>query len=218
MATDIKSLKDKQDSLVVMARDAAVLAAPYGTVIPAGITTDPVGNLMSLPSGWGSVGELDQQAGITITPDLQTAEVHGYGSMGARRVVVTKETVTVGFTAQESRALNLEMFWGGDFKNKTPDANGEVVVKRGYESTLKYWSLLIIGQDDNEFGRVLDYWVFPKVTITSKEAVKLGQEEALVYPLTFTAFEDATYGGYVGVGQAGVGFTATALTAGYDNT
>lgn len=218
-ATDILSLKDKNDPLVIMARDAAVIATPYGQgVIPSAITTNPQGDVMAMPVGWRSVGELDQKTGITITPDLKTVDVRGYGSLGPRRVVPTEENVTLSFGAQESKALNLEMFWDIDFSAATPDANGEVLVKKGYSSKLKYWSIIIIGQDETENGTVLPYWIFPKVSVTKKDAIKLGMEDALVYPLTFTAFEDPTFGGYIGIGHAGAGFAATAAAAGFDAT
>ena len=218
MATDIKSLKEKFDPLVIMARDAVVLAAPYGTTIPSGITTAPDGTVMSMPPGWRSAGELDQKTGLTITPDLKTVEVRGYGSLGPRRVVPTEENVTLSFGAQESKALNLEMFWGTNFSDVQPNANGETLVKKGYSGALKYWSLIVIGQDENEFGLVLPYWQFPKVTVTKKDAIKLGMEDALVYPLTFTAFEDEAYGGFVGIGHAGAGFVATSAAGGFDGS
>lgn len=217
-STDIKSLKDKNDPLVLMARDAAVIATPYGQgTIPDAITTNPNGDVMALPSGWRSAGELDQKTGITITPDLKTVDIRGYGSLGPRRVVPTEENVTLSFGAQESRALNLEMFWDTEFEG-SQDINGESLVKKGYSSKLKYWSLIVIGQDETEFGTVLPYWIFPKVSVTKKDAIKLGMEEALVYPLTFTAFEDSTYGGYIGIGHAGAGFAATAAAAGFSAT
>lgn len=219
MATTIKSLKEKNDPLVIMARDACVLATRYGSgTIPAAITTNPAGDVMALPANWHSLGELDQKSGITITPDLKTVDVRGYGSLGPRRVVPTEENVTLGFTAQESRALNLEMFWDTDFAGQTADVNGEVVAKKSYTSNLSYWSLIVIGQDENEYGTVLPYWVFPKVSVTKKDAIKLGMEDALVYPLTFTAFEDENYGGYIGIGHAGAGFAAIAGDAGFDQT
>ena len=78
--------------------------------------------------------------------------------------------------------------------------------------------LIVIGQDENEFGPVLPYWQFPKVTVTKKDAIKLGMEDALVYPLTFTAFEDEAYGGFVGIGHAGAGFVATSAAGGFDGS
>lgn len=217
MATNIVSLKDKFDPLVFMGRDACVLATKWGVgTIPEGITTDPAGNLMALPTNWHSSGELDQKAGITITPDLKTAEIMGYGSLGPRRVVPTGETVTLSFTPQESRALNLEMFWNVDFANQAADANGEVLAKKSYTSKLNYWSLIVIAQDETEYGEVFPYWIFPKVSVTKTDAVKLGMEEAIAYPLTFTAFEDDAFGGFIGIGHAGAGFQAVAAEGGFD--
>lgn len=217
MVTKISTLKDKSDNLVLRAQDACVLAAPYGTTIPSAITTDPQGNLMALPSGWHSVGEIDEGAGIAITPDIQTGKIRGYGSRGDRRTWITQESVTFGFTAQESRALNLSMFWDVDFTDGL-DVNGELLVKKSYSSSMKYWSVIILGEDENEDGVILPYWVFPKASVTKKDAVKLDIEGGLVYPFEFTAFEDKDYGGYMGIGHAGAGFAGIAVEGGFDGS
>jgi hypothetical protein len=217
MAIDIVSLKDAFDPLVFMGRDACVLIAKYGAgTIPAGITTNPAGDLMALPANWRSAGELDQKAGISITPDLKTADVVGYGNLGTRRTVPTGNSVSLAFTAQETRALNLELFWGTDFSNVAPNANGEVLSKVGYSSKLNYYSVIVIAQDENEFGEVFPYWIFPKMTVTKTDALKFSMEDALNYPITMTAYEDKPYGGFIGVGHAGAGFHAVAAHGGFD--
>ncbi|AYR03170.1 major tail protein [Gordonia phage Octobien14] len=217
MANGIKSLKDKNDGLVVMARDAAVIATPYGVgSIPTKLT-GPGGNLISLPSNWDSFGELDQQAGISITPDVQTANVDGYGSTGPRRTVKTGESVTLAFAAQESRNLVLSAFWDLDLDNTVADSNGEWQAKKSYTSDMKLWSLILLGADQNEFGDVYPYWIFPKVMVTQTDAVTLGTDSALVYPFTFQAFEDESFGGFMAIGSAGPGQAGVNAAAGFGN-
>ncbi|QGH75751.1 major tail protein [Gordonia phage Syleon] len=215
MADGIKSLKDKNDGLVVMARDAAVIATPYGLgTIPTKLT-GPGGNLISLPSNWDTFGELDQKTGIKITPDVKTADVEGYGSMGPRRTVKTGESVTLNFAAQESKNLVLSAFWDLDLSDTVADSNGEWQAKKSYASDMKLWSLILLGADQNEYGDVYPYWIFPKVMVTKTDAVSLGTDAALVYPFTFQAFEDENFGGFMAIGAAGPGQAGVNAKAGF---
>lgn len=214
MSLEIHSLKEKNDDLVLMARDACVLVAPHGTTIPASILNGS-GDLIPFTAAWRSMGELDLSGGITITPDMTTADVEGYGSTMPRRTVVTKESVTFGLTAQETKALNLELYWGEDFSQGV--VNDEQLVKKSTKnSKIAYWSIFIIAQDSTADGIALPYWVFPKATVTKKDSIKFGVEEALAYPLEFSVFEDEDYDGFVGIGNAGEWITANATAGGFD--
>ncbi|QNJ57067.1 major tail protein [Gordonia phage Rabbitrun] len=215
MADGIFSFKEKNDDLVVMARDAAVIATPYGVGAVPTKLTGVGGSLITLPTNWLSFGELDQQAGITITPDQSTADVRGYGSMGPRRVVKTEESVTLGFSPQESRNLAVSAFWGLDMEDLVADANGEWQAKKSYASSLQYWSLILLSADENKYGDVYNYWIFPKVSVTQTDAISLATDSAMVYPLTFTAFEDAEYGGFMAMGAGGPGQAAVNVAAGF---
>lgn len=212
----VYSLKDKNDDLVIMAQDLCVLACIHGQgAIPSKLSTGPSGELLSLPTNWFSIGELDQKAGAKISPDIKTADVYGYGSMAPRRTVKTEESVTVSFSAQESRAMNLGMFWSADLSNVTPDPNGEWQIKKSAQSKLIYYSLILVGQDANSAGDVYPYWIFPKVTVTKTDAINLANDSALAYPFTFQTFEDKAFGGYVAIGSAGSGQAAINTAAGF---
>lgn len=212
----VYSLKDKNDDLVIMAQDLAVIACVYGQgVIPEKISTNTDGELLALPTNWFALGELDQKAGAKISPEIKTTDVYGYGSMAPRRTVKTEESVSVSFSAQESRNINLSMFWGKDLTDVTADANGEWQFKKSGQSSLVYYSLILIGQDSNSAGDVYPYWIFPKTTITKTDAIQLQNDQPVVFPFQFQTFEDKAYGGYVGVGSAGAGQAAINTAAGF---
>ncbi|MBS4103269.1 phage tail tube protein [Tsukamurella paurometabola] len=216
MAT-VKSLKDKNDDLVVVAGDMAMIATKYKKgAIPTSIT-DASGVLIPLPVDWESAGELEQKAGAKVSPNTKTTDILGYGSLPARRVVKTSEAVELAVTAQEARKINQAMFWGTD-----PDADfdvdpvsGEVKMLKSASAKMTYWSVILIGHDDGTYGDVYPFWIFPKMTVTKADSVTLSMEDAVSYPLTLTAFEDADFGGYVATGWAGPGAKALNAAAGF---
>ncbi len=218
MATEIRGLKDKNDDLVLNARNAAVIATPYGVgQIPAKITQDAQGNLLPLPTGWKSFGELDNKTGFKITPDIKTTEIEGYGSLGSRRTIKTGESVQFMFAPQETRDVAVSMFWSVDLAKLIEDANGEVLAKRSYEDKQLFWSLILIGQDDAPTGVKFPYWVFPKVTVVKTDGITLGMGDAVTYPLTVPAYEDVEYGAVLGIGLAGPGQYAVNGVSGFES-
>lgn len=214
--TDVYGLKDKTDELLLVASDLAVVACVYGKgEVPTSISQDATGDLNPLPDNWFYVGELDQKAGAKITPDIKTTDIMGYGSMQPRRTIKTEESVSVSFTAQESRKINLGMFWGLDLNDVEADANNEWSFLKSARGGLIYYSLALIGEHNGETGTVNPYWIFPKVAITKTDAISLSTEDALAYPFTFQAFEDKEYGGFIRVGQAGAGNAALNTVGGF---
>lgn len=214
---DFLSLKDKNDDLVITATDMAVFACVYGKgTVPTKIQADASGALAPLPANWVSLGEIDAKAGVKITPDIKMTPVMGYGSPNPRRMLKTEESVTVGFTAQESKDINTSMFWSIDPKSHTVDpVTGERSFLKKSNLRVVYYSLLLIGADENSAGPVNPYWVFPKVTITKTDAIQLQGDAPIVFPFEFQAFDDKAYGGYVRPGQAGVGNKAINVAGGF---
>lgn len=213
----ILSLKDKNDDLVIVPGDLTVIACRWGDgAIPTAITSTAAGTLMPLPAGWFSAGEIDKKAGADITPDSQTAPIEGYGSMVPRRVVKTSESVTLDFTAQESRKVNFGMFWGMDLSSATADATtGEWQVKKTAQSNVEYFSVILIAQDGAAGNEIYPYWIFPKMSVTKSGKIGFQVDGALSMPISLTAYEDPAFGGYVAFGQAGKGNQALNGAAGF---
>lgn len=212
----ILSLKDKTDELVVVAGDLAMLVAPYGVTVPKKISTGPTGELISLPSGFVSAGELAQKDGAKITPDTKTQDILGYGSLAPRRVVKTGESVELQVSPQEARNINFSMFWGTNPNETVVDpVTGEYQIIKTSQSRVQYYSVILIGQDENEFGYIYPYWIFPKMSVTKSDSFSLQMDQEITYPVALTAFESKEFGGYVAVGQAGAGSAALNADGGF---
>jgi hypothetical protein len=213
--TTVLSLKDKNDDLLVVPGDLSVLIANYGATIPTALTDDD-GSLLPLPAGWYSAGEIDQKGGASITPDTKTTDILGYGSMVPRRTIKTSEGLTIDFTAQEVRKVNLGLFWGMDLSANSADAtSGEWQVKKTAQARMSFFSVILLGQDENADGDILPYWIFPKVSVTKSGKIGLQMDGAMSYPITLTAYDDKDFGGYVAFGQAGLGNKALNADTGF---
>ncbi|WP_407107862.1 Ig-like domain-containing protein [Rhodococcus aetherivorans] len=210
------SLKEKDDSLLIVPRDIAVLACPWGQAPIPDKLTDATG-LIALPPGWRSAGEISREK-TEVGGDSKTESISGYGSLVPRRVIKTEETARLSFQTQEMKKLNLELFHSQDLSNCFIDDNGEWRFYKSSASDIMYWSIILIGLDGSLARPILPYWIFPKMTVGSSGAVSLGMAKELGMPINLDAYEDSDFGpdgAYVAIGQAGLGNLDIAAAAGF---
>jgi hypothetical protein len=213
--TTVLSLKDKNDDLLIVPGDLAVLAAPLGVTIPTALTDDD-GSLLPLPAGWLTAGEINQKGGAGLSPDTKTTDLMGYGSMVPRRTIKTAEGLSVDFTADEVRKLNLGLFWGQDLSSVTADSvSGEWQFKKTAQARMQYWSLILLALDENADGDVFSYWILPKTSVTKSGKIPLQMDANQSYPITLTAYDHKEFGGYVAIGQGGLGGKALNAAQGF---
>lgn len=210
----ILSLKDKNDDLVVVPQDLAMLIAPRGTAIPSTITVDTNGTLAPFP-GFRSAGELQKKGGAGITPDVKTTNVEGYGSLPPRRTLKTGEGITVDAVFQEARDIALQLWLDTDVSGITVDANGEWRIIKTSQSTVHYYTVILIGQDGAAGTEVYPYLILPKCSVTKSDKWTLQMDAEMALGITLTAYEDKDFGGYVAFGMAGKGNQSLAIDAGF---
>ncbi|GAA4399659.1 phage tail tube protein [Tsukamurella soli] len=216
--SNIATLKNTNNELYMVPGDACVIAAPWVQgACPTAITTDAQGDLLPLPMGWQSLGELDQKAGIKITPDKKTNDILGYGSIVPRGSVNTAMSVTAEFSIQEWTEIGAALYWDVDKASVTVDpTTGEWQIAKSATPEVNYYSLIIVGQDiTSGQGYRFPYWIFPKAMVTKQSAQSLSMSEALLMPVTFTAYTDDTLGEFLITGAGGPGVQATNTAAGF---
>ncbi|MDG3012457.1 Ig-like domain-containing protein [Rhodococcus sp. D2-41] len=209
------SLVDKNDNLVIVPRQLAVLVAPYSTPIPAALT-DATG-LVGLPAGWSKAGQISREK-AELAMDGKTDSIQGYGSMVPRRVIKTEESMQFNFSSQELKKLNYELFFGQDLSDVQVDGNGEWRAYKSAAADIMYYSVILIGRDGGGALEVFPYWIFPKMSASSSGSVSLEMAKALEFPISLNAYEDPTFGpegSYVAYGMAGRGNIAIADQAGF---
>src|SRR5690606_13621250 len=205
--TTFLDLKAKNDALVMSARDWAVLAhkwAPGASYMPSALT-DSSGVLQELSAGWQHIGEIQKAAGVNFTPDTQTSPIEGYGSSNPRRTLVTSETFSIDFYAQEWRKTNLEMYHNTDLSTVTASPGVGWKARKSSQLGLQYYSILLIAQDGEVGSEVYPWFGYGKAAVTSRQAMSGQQNSELGMPLTLNIFEDSTWGALYDFGVAGPG-------------
>lgn len=208
-----REIKSKQDELVLAATDIAAIIFPYGAD-PGPIVDDATGELLPLADGGVSLGEIQKNAGVELSPDMSTEGIFGYGSRAQRRVFVTEEGFTINLSVQEISKLAYQMFMNIDDADITTSASGHVTrMKKRASGNVKYYTLVLIAKDLHRTGDIFPFWVFNKVAITQKGQMSLAEASEMGMPLTFTVFEDN--GEQFEIGLGGKGWPALAAKAGF---
>ncbi|MFR9767053.1 Ig-like domain-containing protein [Nocardia sp. SC052] len=216
-ATDFLTLKDKQDPLVMSALDWLVvlhLWSPGAPYMPTDLC-DSSGVLQTLPAGWKTSGEIQKAAGVSLAPDTQTADIDGYGSPMPRRKIVTGESFTIDWIAQEWRKINLELAHNMDLSTVNAQPGKGFRAHKTSSLDVRYYSALVVAKDSNSGGNLYPYFMYPKTSVSKRAAMQgqIGKELGLGY--TLTVLDDAEFGGPYDFGVAGAGFDSIASTAGF---
>lgn len=207
-----RTIKDKQDSLVLAATNLAVILAPYGTDLGP-IVDDATGELKELPKGAFSLGEIQKKAGAELSPDMKTEGIMGYGSRAQRRVFVTEENFEIDLTLQEIREVGYRAWLGLNKEDVTTTAT-TTRMKKSTSSHVQYWTMALIGIDHYKDKEIFPFWKFNKVAITKKGKMTLAEAEEMGMPLTLSVFEDD--GAMFEIGLGGPGWPELAKKAGFE--
>lgn len=207
-----RTIKDKQDDLVIAATDIAVILYPYG-VDPGPIVDDTTGNLLPLKPGAFSLGEIQKAAGVNLSPEMSTEGVQGYGSRSQRRIFVTDESFSLDLTVQELRAKAWQAFYSiADEDIKTTQFSTRMVKRES--NNVPEFTMVMIAKDLLRTGELFPFWVFPKVVITQKGQISLTENTEIGTPMTFTVMSDDT-GEQFEIGLGGPAWPALAEKAGF---
>ncbi len=221
-----QAMKDKQDQLVVAPLNSLVYAhkwAPGASYIPATICDPTTGALLPLAPGWFTLGELQKKAGVDMTPDRKTSDVEGLGSVAPRRSIVTGETETIDYTAQEWRKVGHSIYYDTDLSSTYANATtGEWRASKQATATAQYWTFLVMAFDGIPGSEIWPYWIYPKLMTTKVGKRSLVDGSEIAFPSTLTCYCDTQYTSSDGVvgplfdfGVAGVGNIALAKLGGY---
>jgi hypothetical protein len=189
------SLQSRNNALIRRAVDGAVFIAPITAPAITSLTdTDKL--LKALPAEYEDVGWIDD-SGITMPRSVDTANVTSFGSVEPTRTDVTKDTKTIKFVAQETKALTIGLYTGADMSGITADAtSGEVQIAHPARPSLRYYRCLVLSVDLSDAGEIYQAKFYPRVSVTDYDDEKFQSsgDDPIVRGVTLTAYVDATLG------------------------
>lgn len=211
---DFDTIQDAKNELVLADLHLAVLFAPTTTAALSTIEDPSTGDIVSL-TGYKSAGIMEKSAGVSITNDVESTDIEGYGFAEPVRTIINKRNTTFQATFLETNITVLEKYWGTTFSNIVPSTHGGVVLEAPSLPKNTYYRCILLGQDDVDDDPLYTYYLMPRVKLESVDNQELRDDGAVSYTLTFQAFRDSTVGYSVAQGWCGPGWTHLVSRAGF---
>ena len=207
-------VKDHDSSNIRKVLRMAVFVAPVTAPVIASLVDET--NEAVIPEDYESVGVLDKENALTVTPAVTISEVMGYGyGTSLRRDIVTKNN-TVNFTMLESRRRAFELYYGIDLSAvvATPEAGGknELVFDEPDRPDTLYWRVLTLGADGDGANTIYIADYYPRATITDVAALSASETDPRRYGVTLGIDVDTDVGTAHRPFWAGPGLTTAKLT------
>lgn len=189
------SLQQRNTDLIRKSLDAVALIAPTTASLPTTLTTGASGDLTALPAGYIDLGWVDKGDGITRGRNVDSDEIESLGSTTPTRRDIIKVDTTIQVTLQETKRMALELY------------HGVVLATTGFDATTKEVSFSESTRPSTVFYRLITIWtdltgtdaiygasVYPRVSVTDMDDMKIADSGALAWKVTFTAYVDSTAG------------------------
>ena len=189
-----------KDELWRKALGVIVAVAPFSTAAITSILDTTDGTLAALPTGWKQLARPTED-GITWPRETEVSELFGLGSTGPARSDIRRATKRVSFTLAEVRRAGLELAQGIDLSSVTTNrvpattGNAEVTWDEPEIPTYPYMRLIAIGRDVTAGGEMYIGRELLRCRVTEVgEETWSDQDQAMVTPLTLTAYHDSAAG------------------------
>src|SRR5690349_13930559 len=192
---DFETVRAAAQDLVLSKLSLAILFAKMSS--PALLTVeDPAtGDLVDLPA-YRSAGILQKDAGLSITSNIDSSDIEGYGEVEPVRTIITKRTTAFNASFIETNREVIEKFWGVelDSTNLTVSPQGGVTVKAPVRPKNVFYRCILLGQDEVKGEDLYPYWILPQVKLADVDNIDANDHDAIQYKMTFQALRDPEVG------------------------
>lgn len=175
---------------------ASATADPITTLTTAtGTAPNQVIGLTALPTGYEDVGYMTDD-GVSFSTETSVSEVTSFQAAQPTRSDITSETSTLTLQAQETKLLTLGLYTGAELASIVATAaTGEVRIAKPERPSSRFYRVLSLAIDENEFGEIYIARFLPRAKVTGKaEQAYAKADQALTWGLTFTGFKDTALG------------------------
>lgn len=188
------TLRDKKTELIRKARDGSVFVGKYSATALTAITSGAGSALVTL-TGYNDLGWTTTD-GVSYSRTTETSDVRSFGSVEPTRSDVTSDEITMAVSAQETSLLTLELYTGADLSAaEAAVTTGEFQIAKPARPGFTYYRVLGLFVDDGDAGEIYLARYMPRARVTEfGEQQYNDADEAIIYPLTFTGYEDSILG------------------------
>lgn len=195
------SIKKHQSELIRKALSGSVFiaeatAAGIEDLTEAtGTAPDQVIGLAALPVDYRDLGLLSDD-GVSHSSETTSSDVTSWQNVSPSRSDITSEITTISLLAQETSLVTLGLYSGSAFSSLVVDATtGELSIPKAARPSSKFYRLLTLAVDENEFGEIYLARYFPRAKITGKAEQAFAKGDTPIgWGLTFQGYEDSTVG------------------------
>jgi hypothetical protein len=194
------TLRTKKTQLIRKARDGSVFIGPITATAITALTTGAGADLATLPGSGANVYQdlgWTTTDGVTFGRSTDISQVNSFGSVEPTRSDVTKDTITMSVTAQETKMLTMGLYTGADTSSvQGAVSTGEVQIAKPARPSFRYYRVLGLFVDTDDSGLEIYLARFmPRARITELAEQKMTDgDQAVEYQMTFTGYEDSTLG------------------------
>lgn len=220
-------LKNLQADLIRKALGGSAFLAPSSADPIAALTTytaAEVGppaveakiDMTPLPAGYGDLGYLTDD-GIGQSNETSNSEITSFQSVTPTRTDLVSDTDTITVTCQETKLLTIGLFTGATLSADSLAANtSELSIPKPERPVARTYRLLTLAVDNSSDGEIYIGRFYPNVKVTGKgDQVYSKADQALVWPVTFTAQPDGALGYSVRYLFGGAGWAALTAKMGF---
>jgi hypothetical protein len=206
----ISTYQAGQSDLELAARDLAVLLTPYDETHPLLPTLEGSGGALDIPAYYVSVGNFTKAAGVTLGHQPEITDVDSHGKASPTRQLPNRRVITIGFEPQETKLVNLALYWGTDWLTNTPTLSANAGFAEAIPElplNLKFRAILL-GWDDFNGEDIFIYWIANKVNVSATTDQELVDSNVIRYPYTLNCQADDENQSALTVGICGPGWEA----------
>lgn len=202
-----ETIRDARADLIRAHLHFAIL---FDNLATTGVTTleDAVTGDLVVPTTAKTAGIIEKKAGVSITHNIDSTDVEGYGEAEPVRTIISKRVITFDAEYVETNRTVLELFWGTyfDANNLTTSALGGTTIKAPTLPKNLFYRCYLVATDDYNGDDIFAYYIMPRVKLVKVDNSDSKDDNAVSYKMTFQAFRDATLGFSVLQGWCGPGW------------
>lgn len=204
---DFETIRDAKADLVLAHLHFAVL---FDSVSNDAVTTleDAATGDLDIPVTAESAGIIEKSAGVSMTHEMDSTDIEGYGEAEPVRTIISKRSVQFEAKFLETNKTVLEKFWGTVFDDTNLDVSehGGVTIKAPTLPKNTFYRAYLVATDDVNGEDLYAYYIMPRIKLTNVSNQDSKDNEAVGYTLTFQAFRDNNAGFSVLQGWCGPGW------------